>query len=48
MSEVKCPYTAVTLDEAENNLLAFVERWRRKYPSCVKSWEEKWEVFRLI
>ena len=37
-------YTAVTLDEAENNLLAFEERWRGKYPSCVKSWKDNWEV----
>ena len=37
-------YKAVTLDEAEENLLAFSERWRGQYPSCVKSWEENWEV----
>ena len=24
--------------------LAFGERWRGQYPSCVKSWEENWEV----
>ena len=35
---------AVTLDEAEENLLAFGERWRKQYPSCVKSWEDNWEV----
>ena len=37
-------YTAVTLGEAEENLQAFAERWRGKYPSCVKSWEENWDV----
>ena len=42
--DLKKIYTAVTLDEAENNLLAFAERWRKQYPSCVKSWEENWEV----
>lgn len=42
--DLKKIYTAVTLDEAEENLLAFGERWRRQYPSCVKSWEENWEV----
>ena len=37
-------YTAVTLDEAEDALLQFGEKWRGQYPSCVKSWEENWEV----
>ena len=37
-------YTAVTLDEAENELLQFGEKWRGQYPSCVKSWEENWDV----
>ena len=44
IADLKKIYTAVTLDEAENNLLAFAERWRKQYPSCVKSWEENWEV----
>jgi len=43
-ADLKQIYTAVTLDEAEENLLAFGERWRSRYPSCVKSWEENWEV----
>jgi hypothetical protein len=29
---------------AEENLLQFGEKWRKQYPSCVKSWEENWEV----
>ena len=44
VADLKKIYTAVTLDEAEENLLTFAERWRGKYPSCVKSWEENWEV----
>ena len=44
VADLKKIYTAVTLDEAEENLLAFAERWRGKYPSCVKSWEDNWEV----
>ena len=44
VADLKKVYTAVTLDEAEENLLAFRERWRGQYPSCVKSWEENWEV----
>ena len=44
VADLKKVYTAVTLDEAENNLQAFAERWRGQYPSCVKSWEENWEI----
>ena len=44
VADLKKIYTAVTLDEAEENLLAFGERWRSQYPSCVRSWEENWEV----
>ena len=44
IADLKKIYTAVTLDEAEENLLAFGERWRGQYPSCVKSWEDNWEV----
>ena len=44
VADLKKIYTAVTLDEAEEQLLAFGERWRGRYPSCVKSWEENWEV----
>ena len=32
------------MEEAENALLEFSERWRRQYPSCVKSWEDNWDV----
>ena len=34
----------MTLEEAESNLAAFSEKWRTQYPSCVKSWEENWEI----
>ena len=44
VEDLKKIYTAVTLDEAETSLLAFAERWRGQYPSCVKSWEENREV----
>ena len=43
-TDLKKIYQAVTLDEAEDHLLAFGERWRKQYPSCVKSWEENWSV----
>lgn len=44
MADLKKIYTAVTLEEAEDALEQFGETWRKKYPSCVKSWEENWEV----
>ena len=34
----------MTLQEAEENLRTFSDEWRKQYPSCVKSWEENWEV----
>ena len=43
-ADLKKIYTAVTLDEAENALFQFGEKWRGQYPSCVKSWEENWEI----
>lgn len=44
IADLKKVYTAVTLDEAEENLLRFFDTWRKQYPSCVKSWEDNWEV----
>lgn len=44
VADLKKIYTAVTIDEAEDALLQFGEKWRKQYPSCVKSWEENWDV----
>ena len=44
VADLKKIYTAVTLEEAEQNLRNFAERWRKQYPSCVRSWEENWEI----
>ena len=44
VADLKKIYTAVTLGEAEEALLQFGEKWRKQYPSCVKSWEENWDV----
>ena len=27
-----------------NNLILFKEKWGKTYPSCVKSWEENWDI----
>ncbi|NCE66225.1 transposase, partial [Pseudoflavonifractor sp. 524-17] len=44
MADLKKVYTAVTEDEALENLMAFKGKWRRQYPSCVKSWEDNWDI----
>ena len=44
VADLKKIYTAVTLQEAEENLRSFRNAWQKQYPSCVKSWEDNWEV----
>lgn len=44
MADLKKVYTAVTEEEAMQNLLCFKETWQKKYPSCVKSWENNWDI----
>lgn len=44
MADLKLVYKAVTEEEALDNLMAFKEKWGKQYPSCVKSWEENWDV----
>ncbi len=41
---LKRVYTAVTLDEARENLRHLSETWHKQYPSCVRSWEDNWEI----
>lgn len=48
ITDLKKIYTAVTLQEAEDNLLQFSEIWQKQYPFCVKSWEENWDVLSTI
>lgn len=43
-ADLKRIYTSVTLEEAEENLIQFAEKWRKQHPSCVKSWEEHGDV----
>ena len=44
MADLKLVYTAVTEDEALNNLMSFKEKWSKSYPSCVKTWEDNWDI----
>ena len=31
-------------DEAKNALVQFRDNWAKTYPSCVRSWEENWDI----
>jgi len=44
MADLKMVYTAVTEDEAMNSLIHFKEIWGKAYPSCVKTWENNWDI----
>ena len=44
MSDLKTVYQAINEEEALNNLMKFKETWGKNYPSCVKSWEENWDI----
>ena len=44
MADLKLVYQAINEDEALNNLIKFKEKWQKTYPSCVKSWEENWDI----
>ena len=42
LSELKPVYKAATKELAELNLEKLGEKWRKKYPVVIKSWEENW------
>lgn len=44
MKDLKAVYQAVTEEEAFEHLSRFKESWGKQYPSCVKSWEENWDI----
>lgn len=44
MADLKLVYQAVTEDAAMEKLVLFKEKWGRQYPSCVKSWEDNWDI----
>jgi len=41
-TDLKKIYTSLTMEEAEQELMAFAERWDEKYPSISKSWQKHW------
>ena len=44
MADLKKIYQAVTEDEAMSAFIEFKEKWQSTYPSCVRSWEENWDI----
>ena len=41
--DLKSVYRAVTLDQAEEALLLFSEKWDAKYPAISRSWNKHWQ-----
>jgi transposase-like protein len=44
MANLKKIYQAINEDEARNAFIQFKENWAKTYPSCVRSWEENWDI----
>lgn len=43
MKDLKLVYQAETKDFAEHNLLSLEEKWGKKYPMVLRSWNENWD-----
>ena len=43
MSELKFVYKANTKDEAELHLEKLADKWGKKYPLVINSWQNKWD-----
>lgn len=44
MADLKKIYQSVTEEEALQNLITFKDIWGKQYPSCVRSWEDNWDI----
>lgn len=42
MADLKPVYKATTKDLAEQNLAALADKWGKKYPIVIKSWQDNW------
>lgn len=42
-ADLKTIYTAINREQAESHLLEVSEKWAKKYPAALKSWEANWE-----
>ena len=43
MKDLKKVYQTMSKDEAEDNLLKLEEKWGKRYPIVINSWQDKWE-----
>lgn len=43
MTDLKPVYQAVNKDSAELQLLKLAEKWEKKYPLVIDSWQRNWE-----
>ncbi len=43
VADIKTVYGAVNEDAALENLIAAKEKWGKKYPNAIKSWEDNWD-----
>lgn len=43
LKDLKTVYKASTKDEAESNLLNLDEKWGKKYPLVIRSWNNNWD-----
>ena len=41
-ADLKTVYSSLTLENAEDNLTAFAEKWDAQYPTISKSWRNNW------
>lgn len=44
MADLKPVYQAINEEEGMAALLRFTEKWGKQYPSCVKSWNDNWDI----
>lgn len=44
IADLKTVYTALTEEAALESLEAFKEKWGKKYPGAIKSWEDNWDI----
>ena len=44
MADLKKIYGAINEDEAMQGMVVFRDKWAKNYPSCVRSWEENWDI----
>jgi putative transposase len=43
LSELKPVYKAATKEQAEVNLTALAQKWEKKYPVVIRSWQDNWK-----